>query len=148
MNWAFSCVLPLVSDFSNVNDCMVVAVGEWVRGTSVLRASLEGAEPTEDNWGSSGGKNNTKALNKGKCRNSQHSKLIDTLTHKCYECLLLHSNSCSKSVGLRLGCTLKLPGELFKNMSIKKNNSTVGETWQTPPKLVVKVSINSDKSWC
>ena len=49
MNGAFSCVLPLVSDFSNVNDCMVVAVGEWVRGTSVLRASLEGAEPTEDN---------------------------------------------------------------------------------------------------
>lgn len=50
--------------------------------------------------------------------------------------------------GLNLGCTLKLPGELSKNMLIKKNNSTVGEAWQTPPKLVVKVSINSDKSWC
>ena len=49
MNGVFFWVLPLVSDFSNVNDYMVVAVGEWVRGTSVLRTSLEGAEPTEDN---------------------------------------------------------------------------------------------------
>lgn len=49
MNGAFSWVLPLLSDFSNVNDCMVVAVGEWVRGTSVFRTSPEGAEPTEGN---------------------------------------------------------------------------------------------------
>ena len=87
MNGAFSWVLPLVSDFSNVNNCMAVTADEWVWGTSVFRTSLEVAEPTEDNWGSSCGKNNTKVLNKGKCRNSQHSKLTDTLMHKYYEWL-------------------------------------------------------------
>ena len=32
MNVAFSWVLPLVSDFSNVNDCMVVAVVNGYEG--------------------------------------------------------------------------------------------------------------------
>lgn len=66
---------------------MVAVEGEWIGGISILRTSLGGSEPAEDNWGNGGEKNIHRNSKQRKGVDSQHSELIDTLKHKCYEWL-------------------------------------------------------------
>ena len=64
---------------------MVVAVGEWVGGQVSSELLLEVQNLQRMIEEVVVGKTNTKTLSKGKGGNSQHSELIDMLTHKCCE---------------------------------------------------------------
>lgn len=64
------CSLTLVSGFDNINDSVVVRMGEWEVGTSVFRNSLRDTEPTIKEVVV--GKTNAETLSKEKGGNAQH----------------------------------------------------------------------------
>lgn len=92
------CSLTLVGGFSNINDSMVVRMGEWEVGTSVFRNSLRDTEPIIKEVVV--GKTNAETLSKGKGGHAQrlswlmlsHTTALTQAEWMTYSKFLLQTN--------------------------------------------------------